>query len=234
MHDGQDMTLDVSAAALAGLSLGALSAAHCTVMCGPVAMVGRAHGRSDAALAYFAGRFASYVALGALGGGLGAALLATPWASALERVFPWLLVGALLWAALQAFVPRAESKLVTLGRGPRRTGLARVLARLAEEPLLLGAATVFLPCSTSLLALSSAAAAGSALAGATMMSMFCVVTGLAIVGLGGLVERLLGGRARRLTIAAALVLGAGLTLLRPVTQASSRADTCPLHARGTP
>ncbi|HEY6880487.1 MAG TPA: sulfite exporter TauE/SafE family protein [Polyangiales bacterium] len=221
------MMLDVAAAALAGVSLGALSSAHCTLMCGPVALVSRAHGRTDGALAYFAGRFASYVAIGALVGGLGSALLTTRWASTVERILSLVLVASLLWAAFRAWSDRPSSPLVSLGRGPRPVGISRVLARLAEEPLLLGAATVFLPCATLFAAVGAAAATGSALGGAVLMSAFAVVTGVAVVGLGGVLARVLSGRSRRVAFTVMLVLGALLTLMRPTV---AHGPSCPLHA----
>lgn len=221
------MMLDVAAAALAGVSLGALSSAHCTLMCGPVAMVGRAHGRSDGARAYFAGRFASYVALGALVGGVGSALLSTRWASTVERILSLMLVASLLWAAWRAWRERPSPPLVALGRGPRRAGISRLLARLAEEPLLLGAATVFLPCATLFAAVGAAAATGSALGGAILMSAFSLVTGAAVVGLGSVLARVLAGRTRRVAFTVMLVLGAFLTLLRPT---AAHGPSCPLHA----
>jgi sulfite exporter TauE/SafE len=228
------MTLDAPAAVLTGLSLGTLSVAHCTLMCGPVALVGRAHGRNDRAVAYFVGRLATYTALGTLVGGLGGALLETTWSAVIDRVLSLVLAGSLLWAAWRAVAPRHGGQLVSLGRGPKRAGTARVLARLVEEPLLLGAATVLLPCAALFAAASAAAATGSALGGAVLMAGFCSVTGVAVVGVGGLLERLLAGRRRRLAFAVALVIGSVLTLLRPAPIAASHPPSCPLHAGATP
>lgn len=228
------MTLDVSAAALAGSSLGVLSAAHCTLMCGPVALVGRAHGRGARTLAYFSGRLATYTALGTLAGGAGSVLLATPWSAAIERVLQLVLASSLLWAAWRALGTRRGTPLVALGRAPKRVRIARVLAVLAEEPLLLGAATVLLPCAALFAAVSAAAATGTAAGGAALMAGFCAVTGAAVVGLGGLLARLLGGRTRRLAFAAALLVGAVLTFLRPAAGAVSPPASCPLHGPVAP
>lgn len=224
------MTLDTPAAALAGLSLGALSAAHCTLMCGPVAMVGRAHGRADRAFAYFAGRLATYVALGTLAGAAGAALSTTLRSSAVERVLSVILASSLLYAAWRAVRSKTGVSLVQLGRGPKPARATRVLARLAEEPLLLGAATVLLPCAALFAAVSAAAATGAAASGAALMAGYCAVTGVAVVGFGGLLEKMLAGRVRRIAFASALVLGAVLTLLRPNASAVAHPASCPLHA----
>jgi hypothetical protein len=59
------------------------------------------------------------------------------------------------------------------------------------------------------------------------MAGFCLVTGLAVIGLGGVIARIFAGRSRRMVLAMMLVLGAVLILLRPT---SSHGPSCPLHS----
>ncbi len=202
------------AASVAGAALGVVSAGHCTLMCGPVAVLARARSLPS----YFAGRIAAYGALGALAGSFGHVLAMSPWARWVERGLAVLFALVLLWSARRS----SSAPLVSLGTKPRRSFVGAVLARVAEEPLLLGAATALLPCATLLAAVMAAAATGSALAGLLSMLAFSAVTGTVLIGAGGLLARL-----DKRVLMVAFVLGSGVWLLRAATPEPTA--SCPLH-----
>lgn len=207
-----------------GSSLGLASSAHCAVMCGPLALASKVRGGVQATLAYFVGRFVSYTVLGALAGSVGRALLLSPFARWAEALLSWLFAATLVYAAfsaLRAGQQRAaggerEAALVQLGNAPRANVVGRMLAHVADDPLLLGAATALLPCGALLSALTAAATLGSALAGGLSMASFATVSGVAVVGVAQLgrtgVRSLLG---RRL-MAGALLIGAAIMFYRPL------------------
>lgn len=224
------MSMNWYAAGLAGLTVGALSSAHCALMCGPVVMIGRVRAREHAVSGYFVGRLASYVSLGALVGGVGNALLRTTGAGWVERALSLMFALSLLWTAWQQWAPRAAVAPLQLRRGPRRPGIARLLVHVAQEPLLLGAATALLPCATLFAAVAAAASTGSALAGAVLMGCFALVSGAAVVGFGGVLASSLQQRWRRLAVVVALVTGAVVLLVRPLSTPASGEPSCPLHA----
>jgi uncharacterized protein len=224
------MSMNWYAAALTGLTVGTLSSAHCALMCGPVVMIGRVHAREHAVSGYFVGRFASYVSLGALVGGVGNALLRTTGAAWVERALSLVFALSLLWTAWQQWAPRSAPAPVQLRRGPRRPGIARLLVHVAQEPLLLGAATALLPCSVLFAAVAAAASTGSALTGAVLMGCFALVSGAAVVGLGGVLASSLQRPWRRVAVVMALVVGAAVLLVRPFSGPSADGPSCPLHA----
>jgi len=203
-------------ALISGSSLALVSSAHCVVMCGPLALSSRVRGGAGATISYFGGRIVSYTVAGAIAGSVGHALLLSPWARWAEAVLSWLLAATLLFAGLSALRTGRAPRLVALGKGPRVSLLGRVLARLADDPLLLGAATALLPCSALFSALAAAAALGSARDGALAMLAFSALTGAAIVGvaqLGGLRTR---GPVFQRALGAALLVGAVVMGMRPI------------------
>ncbi|HEX6243704.1 MAG TPA: sulfite exporter TauE/SafE family protein, partial [Polyangiales bacterium] len=106
-----------------------------------------------------------------------------------------------------------------------------LLVHVADDPLLLGAATALLPCGALYSAILGAAALGTAGHGSMFMASFALVTTPALLG-GAQLARLaqLGERGRR-ALGALLVAGALLTALRPLSTLSAEPTaSCPLHA----
>jgi sulfite exporter TauE/SafE len=183
--------LAVTGAALAG-------APHCLGMCGALAVGGCATG---GAVPYHLGRVATYAGLGALAGGLGAAVPGPPWvSSALSAV---LLVG--FAAALVGWLPEPRFGLPWVARwGARWMRDPRPVAKLA-----FGAVNGLLPCGLLYATLAVPVASGSAATGAALMAWFAALTALPLTAATlGLRRVLTGPRVRYVT--AALVLGAGL------------------------
>lgn len=198
---GASGTLGLFALAAALFSVGlAGSFAHCAPMCGPFVLMQLAEPAGGFTLRRFAagalpgyqfGRLTTYVALGALLGGLGGSL------DALGRFHG--LIAVLLLLAAFSFLLQAM-KLVLPGQAvgifPALAGwLARPLARLlgARRRIALGGYPLglvlgLLPCGFLYAALLAAAATGTAMAGAVAMAAFALGTApaLACVGfLGG-------------------------------------------------
>jgi sulfite exporter TauE/SafE len=219
-------------AALGGATLAAVSSVHCVAMCGPLAAASQARGGSGASTRYLLGRAVSYSLMGSLAGGLGEAMLTTRWARWAEAALAWALALALLHTALGFFGLWRSSGLIKLGRGPRRSRFAALLVHVADDPLLLGAATALLPCGALYSALLGSAALGQSGYGSLFMASFALVTTPAVLG-GAQLARLaqLGERGRR-ALGAVLLAGALLTALRPLSVLSAEpASSCPLHAQ---
>jgi hypothetical protein len=183
---------------LAGLAGGF---AHCGPMCGPFVLVQVAGTRPRALLARLAGaallpfhlgRLATYTALGALAGAVGAAMFAV---TGLRIAFTGLLTLAAALFILQAIRTMAPA-LFPPGRHPIGQGFAHLVvgraARFLGHPehargFALGIVLGFLPCGFLYGALAAAAASGSAASGALVMAAFVLGTApsLAAVGLVG-------------------------------------------------
>lgn len=222
-------------ALLSGSSLAVASSAHCVVMCGPLALTARVRGGARSVLPYLGGRLVSYTVAGSIAGSIGNALLLTPWARWMEAGLSWLLAAALLFAGISALRSgRAVSPLVSIGKGPRASFLGRALARLADDPLLLGAATALLPCGALFSALAAAAALGSAREGALAMAAFATLSGLAMAGAAQLGSLRARGPVFTRAIGAVLVVGALVMLARPIPmlRAGDRVPAChQVHTR---
>ncbi len=229
------MSFDLAVAALTGSSLAVVSSAHCAVMCGPLAAATRLRNGAGASLSYFGGRLVTYTVLGAFAGGAGRALVLSPWARWAEALLSWGLALMLLVTAYTLLRPAAASTLLRVGLRPRTNRVGRLLARVADDPLLLGAATALLPCAVLFAALLAAAALGTAAGGAVAMSSFAVVTGLVVLGvsqLGALQTR--SPRLKKL-LGTGLLIGAAITLYRPIPLLRSDAPSCHdsgAHERG--
>ena len=221
-------------ATLAGAGLALVSSVHCLTMCGPLTAASQARAGSGAGPRYLLGRLASYSVVGLLSGSVGQAVLSTRWARWGEAVLAWTLSLLLLRSAFGFFGWLHRTDLLSIGRGPRRTWAGRLLARVATDPLLLGAATALLPCAALFAAIVASAALGSGAQGALFMMSFAIVTSPALLGgaqLGRLAQR--GERARRV-LGVVLVAGALITALRPLSTLHAESQpSCPLHDQHT-
>jgi sulfite exporter TauE/SafE len=224
----------LSAAVVAGFA----SIPHCAAMCGPLATYASGMGRG-ATLRHQLGRGVGYVLAGLAAGGSGElvrALLSAQWASA---ILSFALASALALAAWRLWrTPGREAGLVALGRKPRRPSIGdRLFGLLPKNALALGALTVVLPCGALYAALLLAASSGSALGGALTMLTFASVSGLGLLVVGAVATKLrtLIGQGveapfLRRVLATALLVGAVLMVVRPVTQLTSESETPSCHA----
>ena len=212
-----------------GAALALAFGAHCALMCGPVAMMSAKSQRSGV-FSYLIGRVVSYGVLGLLAGGLGQVLFASSWARWVEGLSAFVLAAMLVFCGVRQLSPRVE-KVVTLRRGPRTSWLGGVLARLADEPLLLGAATALLPCGALFSVVAAAAALGTPFAGALLMTTFAILTGGVLAGVRGLTAKLVGAGLSRRVLAVLFFVGAGVTFTRAFSTFSSPVPACHAHAQ---
>jgi sulfite exporter TauE/SafE len=203
-------------------------------MCGPIALASRVRHGGRAGLSYFAGRLVSYSLLGSLAGGVGRVLLLSSWARLAEAGLSWLLAATLTYTGWSLLRAAPRPRLSKLGRAPRTSRIGALLVHLADDPLLLGAATALLPCAALFSALVASATLGSAGYGALSLATFAIITGAVVVGVGQLAR--LRGRLPGLkqVVGAALLIGAAITAYRPVPmlRADSGVPVChlPGHA----
>src|SRR5690606_31700083 len=155
----------------AGAAAGFLSVPHCVGMCGPLWAFSRGSTASLPLVRYQLGRTLSYVALGALSGGLAAGLaqsLLGGWAGA---DLAWLFAAMLVLAALRLWRSPETSTKETQAPLLRLTKPSRGVAWLAETtawlrrhlprgPLTLGFLSACLPCGALHLAVALAATSG--------------------------------------------------------------------------
>ncbi|MBX3232462.1 MAG: sulfite exporter TauE/SafE family protein [Labilithrix sp.] len=186
------MSALVAAAALAGLFGGV----HCATMCGPVTAVVCARERAGGhAIAFNAGRVASYTALGFLAGALGSWTVGhglDPLRFALRAVaaLAMLAVGLHL-AGLPSYVRLVESAGAPIWR--RIAPLARRLLPLRTpwHAFAAGGLWALMPCGLLYAALAMSASAYSAQGGALAMFAFAVGTLPIMLGLAALAARLM-------------------------------------------
>lgn len=220
------MAREILVPLLAGAGLAVASSAHCALMCGALATSARVVRGYGGGLRYFVGRLTSYAVLGGIVGSLGQTLVAVmPRMVWLEAFASWAIAVMLLRTGLRqlGLASKRKDALLTLRTRPRRPGVVgRLLSKVADDPLLLGAATALLPCGALYAALAVSAALGSAGAGALAMATFATLSGLALLGvsqLAGLAR--FGVRSQRL-LAVGMLLGAGVMVFRPI--AALRSD----------
>ena len=220
--------LTIISGALAALVAGATGSPHCALMCGPLACVVSlkrdARTRSRAARAWHVGRIASYMLVGALLGTFGSALFALPFAGALRRFLPWLMVAGLLSLAFD--LGRHVPKVIPASLGLLR--ISRALLKFGERfspvvrSVLRGAATPFLPCGLLYGAFIMAMGAGGPGGGALTMGAFSLgaIPALALVQAQG--HRLANyPRARAIARHVVPLLAAGVVVWRTVGAAST-------------
>jgi sulfite exporter TauE/SafE len=184
----------MSTLVVSALLMGLFGGAHCAVMCGGVSSVicaGEAKGRF--ALAYNAGRIASYTALGLVVGSIGSLSAGLPLdvvrfsLRALAAIC--LLTVGLHLAGLPSFVRALESVGAPLWR--RVAPLAKRLLPLRSpwHALAAGGLWALMPCGLLYGAVAIAASSDSALDGAMTMAAFGIGTLPIMLGIGVVAAR---------------------------------------------
>ncbi|MFT3924167.1 MAG: sulfite exporter TauE/SafE family protein [Myxococcales bacterium] len=223
------MSQAIFAPVLTGVGLAVALGLHCTLMCGPIAASTRALGGPSAGARYVAGRFVSYTLLGSLAGSVGRALVASPWANAAQLVASALFAALLLKAVLTQFGRAPARRLIPLRTAPRKNYLGSLLARVAQQPLLLGLATALIPCGALLMAVTAAATLGDPVSGALAMATFAGLSSLNL----WLAARFLGPRSevrwQRWLATSALLAGLLIALWRPYTLLTATQPSCHAH-----
>jgi sulfite exporter TauE/SafE len=153
---------------------GLVTSLHCAGMCGPLAcaLMPVRGDRADAqtvSTVYHLARLGSYVALGALAGGIGAAPLTWFSQSAL-RWLPWVLV--LFFVALALRWDRYLPRLATTTRFTWRLQTWLRSRSRVEAATAMGLATPLLPCGPLYFVVALALLSGSALRGVEFMLAF--------------------------------------------------------------
>jgi uncharacterized protein len=174
--------MDVSTPLVTAAAAGFVGSLHCAAMCGPLALAaGMPGGRFDARATgqYLAGRFASYAAVGALMGALGAHALCRLPVQPAQWIAVALVAGAAAWRGVSLLRARraAASAPVAIGKRPARPGLAaRLYARLPRRAGALGLVTGVLPCGMLVPAWALAATSARADVGALVMLVFAAAS----------------------------------------------------------
>jgi len=225
------LELIVSSAFVAGV----MGGAHCTAMCGGIAGAacgGKRRGAMRFALAYNAGRIASYGAAGALAGALGQAGLWLRGGALVQQLLLAAAGGALIGLALYLagaapFMRAIESAGSLAWR--RIQPYSRWFLPVDSLPraLGLGALWGWLPCGMAYAVLLSALATGNAWHGALVMLAFGLGTLPNLLALSLFFERLTKwGRARPVRVAAGVVIGGFgvLGILKAAQPAAFAAD----------
>ncbi|MCU0671933.1 MAG: sulfite exporter TauE/SafE family protein [Myxococcota bacterium] len=200
----------VVGAILAGAAAGLASIPHCAGMCGPLAAFAGRDRRSTGL--YLAGRFVSYVALGAFAGAFGATVVGWMERPLAQALLSWTLGAGLALTAWRLWRGGASrpTKLVTL----RTKEEAR---RATMRAPLLGLMTGFLPCGALAAALLLAAGSGDAWTGGLTLLAFASASAPALLGAGVASSYLRrAGQTPRKLLSVALALGAIVLLLRPI------------------
>jgi uncharacterized protein len=209
---------------LAALVAGLVGSVHCFGMCGGIAgALGMAGGgRATFAVAYSAGRIASYSVAGAIAGAIGAGLATAaglgPW---LRLVMGIMLVLLGLQVALNVkLLAPLEAAGASLWRQLAPLARRLVPPRHAGQALALGVLWGWLPCGLVYGMLAAAAGAGGAMQGAAFMAVFGLGTAPAMTGLAwasGRGSNWLAGR-RRTAAGWVLVAFGAWTAATPLAQ----------------
>jgi len=199
---------------------GVAASLHCVGMCGifPLALAGGGHSLRRQLL-YNLGRLNTLVAIGAVSGGMGQALVASAPVAAAER---WLaIVAGLVMVVIGAEVLGALPQIVGRAGFLAQALVGRVLGGVVRSPspfapLALGVLNAFLPCQLIYAFAAVAASTSSVVAGMLVMLAFGLGTVPAMLALG--VTRVLARplvRARLTAVAGIMVvLFGGMTVLR--------------------
>lgn len=191
-------------------AVGLLTGFHCAGMCGALA-ISAANGPARpwiAAALYNVGRLATYTAIGAVAGAVGAAFHVGPRARGtllLVAALAMLLVAArsLGWMPFAARISRRRSRPARKFQGPA-----------ALRPLLVGAANGFLPCGPLQSVQLWALASGGAAHGAAAMLAFGLGTAPALFAVGVAAGFFTRRRALFGRIAAAILIALALGMAR--------------------
>jgi sulfite exporter TauE/SafE len=178
----------------AAATIGFLGSFHCALMCGPLLAAGCARGRrSTGALAYHAGRLASYAFAGALLGQLGARVAHGLASSMVPRVLALVVAALALAQGVRLMIARrataststsTTTTAITTATAPIVLGVRRRRPRLGEwvasmvprRALPLGLVTGVLPCGLLASGWVLAASTGNPAAGALAMAVFALAT----------------------------------------------------------
>jgi sulfite exporter TauE/SafE len=213
-----------AAAGILGASL--LGSPHCAAMCGGFVCFyagsgGTSSETSPAALrahgAYHAGRLASYVALGAIAGTIGAGVERLGALAGVGRAAA-IVAGALmvLWGASTLAAQRGVRLAAIRAPEGWQRALGRVLHAVRAQAmwrraLLTGLLTTLLPCGWLYVFVATAGGTGSARDGMLVMTLFWLGTVPALLAVGLGAQRLFGGFRRRLpAVGAVAVMAMGL------------------------
>jgi uncharacterized protein len=146
---------------LAGLLLGVAGGIHCMAMCGPLAWLA---GRGSSALAYHAGRIATYVGLGLLAGVAGAGAADVGLARTASIVAGITLIAQSVGLPARLFRTNAVGRyLATLERRLPSSFLLAIVRRAPNRPVsrvALGVANGLMPCGLLYAALIAGAGLG--------------------------------------------------------------------------
>lgn len=197
-----------------GFVFGLASSLHCAAMCGPLALF--AAQRATAVAAYHGSRFASYLVVGAVLGGVGSAAGIGVFAGG----GPW--IGIALGIAMLGAALGLDR---FLGSIPGVAGLVRIaVARARTWPLaarsaVLGGITPLLPCGVLWALFGTALLAGDWRAGVHTTAGFALGSA-PLLALGqlhaGLIHRRLGPRGGRAVARGAMAVAAAVLLWRGV------------------
>jgi uncharacterized protein len=206
-----------TAAFIAGATLGLFNLPHCAGMCGPLASASCGHERKTGPLRYQFGRTCSYAAAGAIAGHVGEGVaFVVP-----GRFGAWVFAGlsalacllsarALLWSGQRLFTLRTSASA--------RSPLTALLRLVPRDPLLLGLASVLLPCGLLAAALVAAVTTGSGHAGALLMLGFATSSGISLLSVAWFLQ-LVPAQASigvRRALATLLIATAVLAIARPL------------------
>jgi len=202
---------------LLGVLLASLAGSvHCAAMCGAF-VCGYARGAGTATVrshaAYNLGRLTSYLLLGAVAGALGARVNDLGAFVGIGRAAT-VVAGACMiaWALNELALLRGmrwPARGVSLEWPKRLLGALLLRVRGASptrRALALGLLTTLLPCGWLAAFVVTAAASGTAAAGATVMLVFWMGTVPLLVGIGVGVQRFGGWMSRQLPVAAAAIV----------------------------
>ncbi|HEY1124741.1 MAG TPA: sulfite exporter TauE/SafE family protein [Sphingobium sp.] len=207
-----------------GFLLGFASSLHCVGMCGGIALLfglpqgqGRAASALAAQLPLHAGRALSYMLLGGLAGGLGAAAIGTVSFTGAHLLMRWAAAMSLAWVGLSTMGLMPSPALIGHALMPRLTvSRGIMLAPAMTGRLAAGMGWGMMPCGMVYGALLFAAFAGSALGGAAVMGGFALgtVPALLLVQSGSSTLARLARRPQlRVLVGAALVVLAAASML---------------------
>lgn len=204
-----EIMLGIFVASLAG-------SPHCAAMCGPFLAFAAAGSEEDIGhrhplLAYHAGRLASYVALGAGAGALGASIERLGRLAGLGRAAA--LASGLLMVAwgVHTILEHAGWARRLHGPGFVRRALGATVSRVgalsgAVRAGITGVATALLPCGWLYVFVAAAGGTASPLRGALLMIVFWSGSVPAMVALGLGLQRLAGPARRHLPLVTASVV----------------------------